>query len=370
MILNKERFKIILFYLFIILSLISFIHTIIKSVQNGADFQWHPTKLLFEGINHYAYFLNGGKGFLSQLGEYGHGLYVILYPFSLVEWETAKILWLILNIIFCFLIPIIICKEFHVSFKKTILIICIFITCSQTRMGLNYGQQSLFTMFFLILPFVFKSKTSYFFSGFSYFKYSIGYILILTLLIKKKFKLLFCSILPSIAGWVIYFVITKSDPLINLFEPLKLVLERNYSQSADLYSLFNKINFTDSYVYNKLLTIIVVLLLNCFIIIKIIKIKNKLKQLALICLSVLCLTPHANYDYILLLPLLILSISNLNSNFYKMNFIIIIYYFYFNKYIKHLVNYDQVYQLVVFFILLICLFLNLYLKKNGEPDKI
>lgn len=368
--LNKKNFTLILFYLFIILSLISFIHTIIKSVQNGADFQWHPSKLLYQGINHYAYFLNGGKGFLSQFGEYGHGLYVILYPFTLLEWETAKILWLTLNIIFCFLIPILICKKFHLSFKKTIVIIGIFITCSQTRMGLNYGQQSLFTMFFLILPFIFRSKTSYFMSGFSYFKYSIGYILILTLLIKKKFNLLFYSILPSILGWFIYFIVTKSDPLTNLFEPLKLVLERNYNQSADLYSLLNKINFTGSYFKNKLLTVLIVLLFNCIIIFKINKIKSNLEQLALICLTVLCLTPHANYDYILLLPLLILSISNLSNNFYKMNFIIIIYYFYFNKYIKHLVNYDQVYQLGIFFILLICLFLNLFFKKNGEPDKI
>jgi hypothetical protein len=161
--LNKEKLKIFFFYFLIIISLLSFAHTIIKSIDNGADFQWHPSTLLFQGINHYAYFLNGGEGFLSQLGEYGHGLYVILFPFSLLKWENAKILWLFLNVAFCFLIPIIICKKFHVTFKKTIIITLIFITCSQTRMCLNYGQQSLFTMFFLIFPFVFKSKISFFF---------------------------------------------------------------------------------------------------------------------------------------------------------------------------------------------------------------
>ena len=147
-------------------------------------------------------------------------------------------------------------------------------------------------------------------------------------------------------------------------------MQRNYGQTADLYSIVNKINFTNDYLKNKLITIFLILFLNFIIVIKINKIKNNLVQLALICLSVLCFTPHANYDYILLLPLLILSISELKNNLYRINLVIIIYYFYLNKLVKHLVNQDQIYQNVVFFTLFICLCLNIFLKKNGEPDRI
>jgi hypothetical protein len=100
-ILNNNK-KLILFFL-IFISVISFANTISKSLINGCDMQWQPAVLFWEGINHYKKFLaNDGIGdFLCQNGEYAHLLQILNYPFTLFEWETARILWLILNIFFC-----------------------------------------------------------------------------------------------------------------------------------------------------------------------------------------------------------------------------------------------------------------------------
>jgi hypothetical protein len=53
-------------------------------------------------------------------------------------------------------------------------------------MTINYGQQSLFVLFLLTLPFINSKNYSYFLSGFSYVKYSTGYIVFLNYLIEKN----------------------------------------------------------------------------------------------------------------------------------------------------------------------------------------
>src|SRR5210317_2082699 len=94
--LYREKNKILNFL--VIISAISFFDTITKGLINGCDFQWHPAKLFWDGINHYEKFLNQGNfDFLCQGGQYAHGLQVILFPYTLFEWETARIMWVITN---------------------------------------------------------------------------------------------------------------------------------------------------------------------------------------------------------------------------------------------------------------------------------
>jgi hypothetical protein len=163
-------------YFLIIISAFSFINTVGKGLVNGCDFQWQPAVLLWEGINHYQKFIINGKGdFLCQNGEYAHLLHVLYYPFTLLQWETARIFWLGTNIILIFLVPYLICRSLKLSKNKTIILFLIFVTCYPSRMTLNYGQQSLFVMFFMMLPFITSNGSSIFLSGISYVKYSTGF---------------------------------------------------------------------------------------------------------------------------------------------------------------------------------------------------
>ncbi len=385
----KLKYKKTLLILFI-LSFISLVQSSLKALKNSCDLQWFPSKLLSEGINHYKYFIEGGEPFMCQLGEYAHGLQVILLPLAYLEWNTAKIVWLFINLIFVFTIPLLLCKKFNVSNELTLLVLCIFITCSPTRTAINYGQQSLFTMFFFILPFLYKNNYSYFFSGFSYFKYSIGSVLAFYFLVCKKYKIFLITIIPSVLCWIIYFTMTNSDPITNLFEPLKLTIGKGYGKINDLYSLINKFYFFDyndlskinqrdnltksyelykdnTFLINKLVNLALFVSLT-FVFIKMISdSKNELAKLSIICLIVLVFLPHARYDYILLLPLLILSIKNFNHIIFKINITIIFYYFYFNRIIKHLINHDQIYEIAIFLTFFVQLIINIiYLKRSNN----
>ena len=285
--------KLIFLNLLIIVSIFSFINTISKGLVNGCDFQWQPSVLFWEGVNHYQKFILNGKGdFLCQNGEYAHIFHVILYPFSILEWEKARLMWLVTNILFAFLIPIIACRHLKLSKFKSILLILIFITCYPTRMTLNYGQQSLFVMFFMMLPFIVNSKLANFFSGFSYIKYSSGYVIFLNFIANKEYKNLLISIVPYLIGWIVYFSFTNSDPLINFFEPIQLSLQKGYIRDADFYSLINMYLISQKTLVTKSIFIFLIFLINFIVLIKINKVNDNFFKMSLILICPLIFFPH------------------------------------------------------------------------------
>ena len=350
-----------------LIALISFIDSIIKGFFNSCDFQWQPAKLFWEGTNHYNKFLTNGKyDFLCQGGEYGHLLNIIYYPFTLFEWEVARVLWLIINCFLIILIALLIFKKFSISKYKTIILFLIFITCHPTRVTINYGQQSLFVMFFLILPFVFKSNLAILSSGISSVKYSSGYILFLNFLSKKEYKNFFLAIIPYIIGWLIYFSYTKSDPLINFFEPIIWSLQQEYvRQVADVYTLGETYLLKSQTIY-KYLYIVLIFIINFIILIKINKIADNFLKFSLILICPLIFFPHSIYDYILLFPLACFSLSNFNILINKFNFYYIIYIFFFHRIIKHTLNIDWLYQPILLFSLIAVLFLNIRFNIKEE----
>ena len=363
--LYREKNKILIFL--IIISTVSFFDTISKGLINGCDFQWHPAKLFWDGINHYEKFLNQGNfDFLCQGGQYAHGLHVILFPYTLFEWETARFMWVITNVIFALAIPLILCKKFNIPKYKSIVILLIFLTAYPTRMTINYGQQSLFVLFFLILPFISKSNFFSFLSGMSVFKYSTGYVIFLYFLIKKEYKKFLFATLPYILGWIIYFTYTRSNPIINFFEPLQWILQTGYTRDGDIYSILNIYLFSSLDYHYRLFLVILMFLVNIFFIFKIINIKNDLLLMSLICLCPLIFFPHSNYDYVLLFPLMCYSFSKSEYLINKINIYFVLYFFYFNRAIKHLIDFDAIYQPLILLFMIILLIRNIYSFKYKD----
>ena len=362
----KNKKNIFIFLIFITLA--SFADTIRKGLINGCDFQWQPAVLFWEGINHYQKFItNKTSDFLCQGGEYGHLFHVILYPYTLVKWEVARALWVVTNVIFSLAIPLMICRGLNLSKYKTLLLLLIFLTCYPTRMTINYGQQSLFVLFFLILPFVYKGKVFSFLSGFASVKYSTGYIIYLDYLVKKQFTKFFLATIPYLLGWLIYALYTDSHIIINFFEPLDWSLNyKQYTRDADIYSLIQMYLIDNSQNYLKYFSIILIFLLNFFFLIKINQLSDNYLKMSLVLICPLIFFPHSNYDYVLLFPLACYSIKNFETLLNKVNFYFVIYFFFLSRQIKHLLDIDWLYQPFLLFFIIIIIYFNIKynFKKN------
>ena len=371
--LSKKNRAIFIFLLIVVVSF--FIQTITKGLENSCDLMWQPSKIFWDGINHYEYQMKTGDIFLGcQAGRYGHFLFIFLYPITLFEWEQAKIIWIIINIIFAILIPLMICRFNQISTIFTYLIVGIFLTCHPTRMTLNLGQNSLMIMFFLMLPFLSISNRykniNFLAAGISYVKYSSGYVLFLNLLIEKKFKNLLFTCLLTIFGWLFYSFYTGSPLISNFFDPLKFNFHDNYIRTGDLYSILNIYFFKENNLINKIIQLGFVLLGNIYFLYQIKDVKNKLAKLSVICFLPLIFMPHSNYDYVLLLPLLVYGIKNYNLEISRYGIYLVIYYFYFHRLIRHWVDNDKFYQsvMLLIFIFFIILFVK-HLKKNNFSSK-
>ena len=104
--------------------------------------------------------------------------------------------------------------------------------------------------------------------------------------------------------------------------------------------------------------------MNLLILIKINKINDTFFKMSIILICPLIFFPHSNYDYILLFPLLCYSILNNQYLINKINISFIIYFFYFNRLINHLVDFDELYQPILLVFLILLLLTNIYSFKS------
>ena len=388
---NKNYFLEVFLLILLVVLTHSYLPTVyeVLSGSGSADFQWQPAKCVFEGINHYqSYLARDGncKVFMSQLGEYAQGFYILIYPFTVLEWNDAKFLWFLFNVTLIISTSFLLCKKFELGKIETYLIIFFILYSIIARINFIMGQQTIFTLFFLTLPFIYKSKLSIILSGISYFKYNIGYGLFFLYLISKEYKKIIFSIIPCFVGLIIYCLITKSSILKNIFQPFELMVF-NSAQGSTLNRVFLFSFFRDFSIFNNFINYsligIFTLLFNFFLLKKISQINNNLLKLSCLCLLILISTPHWGHDYILLVPLLIYSIKYYKFDLFlfRINLLACIYFLHLYRgiqiYLDMVFSYLKIntyflstaYPYLDLLVLLIVLILNLIsspLKKNPQ----
>ena len=351
-------------FIFLLLSSLVFgffIQSIFKGLNNSCDILWQPTNIFWSGINHYEYQLRTRDIFLGcQKGQYGHFMFILFYPLTFLEWEQVKIFWMIVNIILAMSIPILICRSFNIPTIASFLILGIFLTSHPTRMTFNLGQNSLMIFFFLMLPFLtlksINKNAILILSGISYVKYSTGYILFLNLFIEKKYKNLFLTTILTIFGWLFYSYYTETNLIESFIDPLKFIIIDKMIRTGDLYSILNIYLLKDTNLLNKIIQLSVIMFFNVYFLYQIKDTRDKLAKLAVICILPLIFMPHGNYDYVLLLPILIYGIKNFELKISKYCVYLALYYFYLHRIVKHKIDNDIIYQnlmFIVFFIFII-----------------
>ena len=336
----KMLFRIFLISVLTIFLTLTLIKGGIKIFQGteGQDFQYSPSKLFWEGTNHYEYILNkkdeltnNKKIILSQNGEYSHILYIIFYPFTLTNFETAKKIWVAFNCLFAALLPLILGKYLKLKNTEILISILLFLCSYPVRSTIGNGQQSLFILLFYCIPFIFNSNFAALLGGIAYTKYNLGISLFFYFL--NNYKKLLLSLIPSLFGWIFYCYYSNSNLIKNIFEIIQLTLTVT-GRPETLFSFVNKISYINQFNNSSILVYLLEMII-CLILIFNInkKIHNQFYKLALIALSAITFFPHWGHDYVFLLPLVLISYKNFYNILGKINFLFITYLIYVHGYV-------------------------------------
>ena len=307
----KNSIKFLFILLFLSISLFSIYAAYKNALIYSNDLMWSPTKLFWEHINPYQYYLDGNldnKIILSQNPNYHHLTYVILYPLSLLSFENAKIFWTFFNFLISILIIFILKKNYKLGLLNTFILSLFFFSSTSFRNVISQGQISIVIFLMILLFFFFKNNIlkSIFFS-LSFMKYSLS-LPLLILGIFKKDKSILLGIIILISVMIFFGVYTNSLDIHLIYSPLKVGALAIHPGESDLVTLLIEYGYLDPKISN-LISIIIL----CFFL-WIIRDKEITNYLVLyIFLVTLAYSQHLFYDYVILLPLICIFLKSKNK---------------------------------------------------------
>ena len=308
---NKKYFRYFLFSLLGLIAVVSVVRGFYNALQLSQDFQWSPTVLLLEGNNPYSTYLKGdpnGTIIKAQVPNYAHAMYLVLIPFGLMEWETAKIVWAALNVVLGVLIVLILSKSLNLSSEQTTLVLLFFLASTPFRNGLGNGQQGLIMLLAFTTMLLSNSYWSSATAGCGYFKYSFAPPFAAYLLFERGYKHFFGSLIPGFVGFVFFWLITGGPFLETLIQPLYVSSKAVGAGKADLMTVMELITQNGTFTYVLGYYLLPLLLSIVFAYISYQCIDNLYVSFAFISATSLLLFKHLDYDFVFLLPAFALSI--------------------------------------------------------------
>jgi hypothetical protein len=333
-------FQKVFFGIFFIFACASLYVGIDNALTSSQDFQWSPSLLLSEGINPYSYYLKDGdkdcvsclwqdKIIGTQAPNYAHALYVILLPFTKLDWNTAQIAWAIVNIILSMITFFILAKKSGLETISLFFLLCIYFASTPFRNSIGAGQQS------ILILFAFTYSTSgYSFSnllsGLAYLKYSFAPPLALYMILKNKGVGFLISLVIPLFGFFIFYTMQSEESLLPLLtQPLfvnSLSVGNGLSDYMTIASLLigDNSEFVDK-IYIYIFPVIIALILT-FILVR--RSHDALFELTIISLISLLFFKHLIYDYVFLLPALFFSVKHFDSIFSKLSLLCISYFWF------------------------------------------
>ncbi|MGA9957538.1 MAG: glycosyltransferase family 87 protein, partial [Acidobacteriaceae bacterium] len=191
------------------LAFLSIANGIRNSIQHSLDFQWSPARLLAHHVDPWATYLSGDPGhriLLNQVPNDLHELYVAMLPFGYLPLMPAKIIWAAINVALVLLSCYLVARMYELDGRKTWLFTLLVLTSTSARVTIGNGQVTALVLASLALWAIAQSSRSRgLFLGIAWAKYSVPPVLAAFLLLRRRWRLLFYSLLPPVAGFLVMY---------------------------------------------------------------------------------------------------------------------------------------------------------------------
>ncbi len=209
-------------------SLVSIAAAVRKTILYGLDFQWSDVRLLLQHRDPWAVYLSGDSHheiLLNQVPNFLHELYVLLLPFAFVSFGKGKLIWAACNLLFVAVLGGCVARLYELDRRKTWLLFVIVLTGTPFRVTIENGQNDALALMCIALWAVVDSDRGRgLLLGLAYEKYSLPPVLALFLLIRKRWQLLFWSMLPPLLGFLLVDAWLPTSWQTLLFEPFHTAL--------------------------------------------------------------------------------------------------------------------------------------------------
>lgn len=215
-------------------------YSFLGAIDSSLDMQWYPTRQLWgfgnftESVNPYLAFLNGDT-FMANGPNYMPLMYFFMYPFGTLEWESAKIVFAIFNMIL-FGVGVLIFYRYSDVSKPLLWIMTIFVL-----MGYTYGniignaQSAIIVGFGVTLAYCFRHNPAIVIIGLSLvsLKHSFAIPIFLGFFLAGYKKEVIFACLVALLFVCLFAIKTNSSPI----EILSLLQQVNASHYANVNSL-------------------------------------------------------------------------------------------------------------------------------------
>ncbi len=196
-----------------------------NSILHSLDFQWSPARLLAQHIDPWATYLAGDpehRILLNQVPNYLHELYVAMLPFSYLPLLPAKVIWASINLLLVLGCCACVARLYELERRGAGLLTILVLTGTPFRVTIGNGQVTAVVLVCLALWAVAQSS-SYrgLLLGGAWAKYSVPPVLALFLLLRKRWRLLLCSLLPPVAGFLFFYAWLPTPFWTLLAEPFR-----------------------------------------------------------------------------------------------------------------------------------------------------
>lgn len=230
--------KYLFIFVFIISLLLTYYIAFTISLTMGQDMQWYPSTLFWQGLNPYQEYLDGRKWFLAQAPNYGHLLYLLMYPLVDIEWESVKIIWSILNITLFTTIIFLFKNKTSLAF---LLFIIFFLIAGHPILKVVWnGQISIIIVFFTTIAWVYR-KESFVLTSIAlsivFIKYSFGLPILFAFLLAGYYKEFIIAGLINLGAVVLYSFMFDISIVESLLLPIKVAMVATNIGAIDLISI-------------------------------------------------------------------------------------------------------------------------------------
>jgi hypothetical protein len=214
------------------------------------DFQWSPSRLMWEGVNPYAaYLAHDPRIIMDQAPNYGHFLYILLAPIALMPWGLAKVAWALTNLAMLAWCARAMWRAMATPAQQRMLLLTLALICIgyPIKLTLVNGQQALLCLLGLTLMAEGKDKPWLGGLGLAILvsKYSFGVPVGLAYLLMGRWRAVLVAAGLSVGAWLFMCAWTNSPLLETLLAPLTVASRDVPVGPFDLLSVFRILNKQD-----------------------------------------------------------------------------------------------------------------------------